>query len=94
MLRRAADALRSMEERPWSELVEELKTVAYKGVPTEFTFNHLRIKYMVLIDGRYKPTWVVANPISGRTTRFLTVDYMGNQGGIYWNRLASAIRKS
>jgi hypothetical protein len=92
MLQRAVKALSMVGRRPVRELPGELKKIAENGRPAELQFNEWRIKYLTKKDGRFCLHWYVVNGISEASAYFYTRDFQGKQGGVYWNKLARAIR--
>lgn len=94
VLKRAVAGLLDAGGGNYHLLPSRLKEVAEKGLPCEFQFNHLRIRYLTRDkEGTFKLFWLVTNAISGRQRYLYNIDYVSPRGRILWRSLAADMRK-
>lgn len=94
VLKRAVAGLLDAGGGNYHLLPSRLKEVAEKGLPCEFQFNHLRIRYLTKDkEGTFKLFWLVTNGISGRQRYLYNIDYVSPRGHVLWRKMAGDMRK-
>lgn len=94
VLKRAVAGLLDAGGGNYHLLPSRLKEVAEKGLPCEFQFNHLRIRYHTRDkEGTFKLFWLVTNGISGRQRYLYNIDYVSPRGRVLWRKMAGDMRK-
>lgn len=93
LLKRSLKAIGVEDNKTWMLLPNILKETALGGKPTEFQFNHIRVRYHIQDHGLFVLWWTVVNAITGNAAKFYSKDYIGKSGKMRWKHLACEMKK-